>query len=206
MRNKKLIIVFSWPRSGTHLLWSKMTKFTGFTVGHDFPVIPLLWHSYNNKNNFKLIPNLPNPWRDKLDFNMSQNYAFFVNSSHNWLQKNSFQDTNVILNKISENIGYNLSFNETGVLGLFKSLIDKNKSNNLLVINRFPYTLHYRKDNILKYHSHEWTILDAINSTSLLLSFCKKIKINKIKLCLTFQNFYFKRSIMQKKWYLQFNN
>ena len=48
MRNKKLIfILMASIRNPSS--WSKMTKFTGFTVGHDFPVIPLLWHSYNNK-------------------------------------------------------------------------------------------------------------------------------------------------------------
>ena len=27
-------------------------------IGHDFPVLPLLWHSLKNKNNSKFIPNL----------------------------------------------------------------------------------------------------------------------------------------------------
>lgn len=200
METKKLIIIFSWPRSGTHLLWSKITQFTDYIIGHDFPVLPLFWHSYKNKNNSKFVPNLPNPWKEKLDFNMSQNYGFFVNSSNGWIDKNSFLSSEELLRRISKNINYNLKLNDISILELFKTLVFKNRSNKLLLVNRFPYTTHYPKDTFLKFHSDEWTILDAINSTKFLLDFCKNINVSTKIICMIpdFKNVFFKRSIMFK--------
>ena len=150
------------------------------------------------KNNSKFIPNLPNPWKENLGFNMSQNYAFFINSSHDWIHKNSFHSSDQLLKKLGENVGFNLRLNETSVLDLFKMLIIKNNSDKLFLINRFPYTLHYRRDNVLKYHSDEWTVLDSIQSTKILLNFCKQINISSQVICMvpSFKDVFFKRSMM----------
>ena len=55
MNSKHLTIVFlaeSWNIS----LWSKIVEKTNNVIAHDFPVIPLMWHSVQSKRDIQFIP------------------------------------------------------------------------------------------------------------------------------------------------------
>ena len=201
MNSKHLTIVFSWPRAGTHLLWSKIVEKTNNVIAHDFPVIPLMWHSVQSKRDIQFIPNLENPWKDNVEFNISQNYAFFANSSSDWENKNKFHKPIQILNKISINIGYEKEINKKNIEHLYSRVVQNNRSNNLLLINRFPYTSHYQPSNIIRHITSEWNIDDAIKSTELLLEMNEKVGLSTRIICVfpEFKNFYFKRSAMFTK-------
>ena len=67
----------------------KLSEKTNNVISHDLPIISLMWYSIQIKSGIQFIPNLENPLKDNFGFNISQNYAFFTNSSFDW-KKNKF--------------------------------------------------------------------------------------------------------------------
>ncbi len=166
--DKKITVVLSFPRCGTHFIWGELIKSGKYQLIYDADILPgldVLSSSCSGKLDFLCEEKETNLKVENL------NYNFQYSSLKGWAGESYTAPDH--LEKIRKKYSC-----DSSIKNLFEKIIDLQDDNNkeLLIINRFIYTMHY--DSLL--NDHEWTIEHAKKSLDILLELLKPYNANVV--------------------------